>query len=471
MSDINEDKLLNFERKVLGTVNKYKMLTCKETSSVLVGLSGGADSVSLVLALDALKKSGLGIEISCAHVNHMIRGASADADEEFSRRLCLRLGIPFFSERIDIPRLSSERGKGTEETARDERYAFFDRIKRENGIDLTATAHTASDNAETMIFNLARGSALDGLCGIPPKREGIIRPLIFCTRAEVEEYLSLKGQDYVTDETNLADDYSRNIIRHAVMPKLKTINPSIEKTLSESAEILRHDRDCLNRIAEKETENGNARIAEMPVGVAARVVRNAYRDFAGKELSGANLSEILRVAGESLYDKTAKYVSCGGIFAILSRGEVSFVREIETSSDGGFCFEPKHGLNEVSDGRWLVLLGTKEDENVRLLSEYSEHGQNSYKLTLNYSLFSDRINGKIIVRSRRPGDSYVYGGMTRKLKKVFNGMKIPNGVKNTVPVVCDDGGIIVTGLTPVADFHRGNGGDLAIFIYERIDNR
>ncbi len=470
MIDINEDILLDFERKVLKTVNKYAMLPTGDMTSVLVGLSGGADSVSLVLALEALKKSGLGIKITCAHVNHMIRGESADADEEFSRKLCLRLGIPFFSVRIDIPCLSAERGKGTEETARDERYAFFDRIKREHGISLTATAHTASDNAETMIFNLARGSALDGLCGIPPKREGIIRPLILCTRAEVEEYLSLKGQDYVTDETNLADDYSRNIIRHAVIPKLKTINPSIEKTLSESAEILRHDRDFLNSEAECESESGNNRISDMSDGVAARVVKNAYRDFAGKELSGANLSEILRVAKESRTDGTVKYVSCGEVFVKAEKGAFSFVQKTDETSADGFCIEAKPGLNKVSDGKWIVIFGGDKEKNDKLLSEYSKHSQNSYKLTLNYSLFSDRISGNIIIRSKCPGDSYVYGGMTRKLKKVFNDKKIPNGEKGKVPVICDANGIILTGVTPIADFHRDVGGDLEVLVYRRIDD-
>ena len=158
-----EAQLLEFERKVLDTVKKYEMIkTCGKTS-VLVGLSGGADSVSLLLSLCALKKSGIDLEISCAHVNHMIRGESADSDERFSENLCKRLGVPFFSAKIDIPSISKKLGKGTEETARDERYAFFDRVKREYGIELAATAHTASDNAETMIFNLARGASLDGL--------------------------------------------------------------------------------------------------------------------------------------------------------------------------------------------------------------------------------------------------------------------------------------------------------------------
>ena len=462
-----EAQLLEFERKVLDTVKKYEMIkTCGKTS-VLVGLSGGADSVSLLLSLCALKKSGIDLEISCAHVNHMIRGESADSDERFSENLCKRLGVPFFSAKIDIPSISKKLGKGTEETARDERYAFFDRVKSENGIELAATAHTASDNAETMIFNLARGASLDGLCGIPPKREGIIRPLILCTRTEVEEYLYQKGETYVTDETNLTDDYSRNLIRHAVIPKLKTVNPSLEKTLSESAELLRYDRDCLNDAAKREAEEGENCISRMPQSIAARVVRNAYRDFTGRELSGANLSEILRVSNDCLSDGLTKFVSCGSVFAAISPDAFSFVNEIPSAES--YSVVLKEGLNVIKDGSWLVFLGEGDCQSREALHIWTSHSQNSYKLALHYSLFSDRISGNIIARSRLHGDSYTYGGMNRKLKKVFNGQKIKNAEKCEIPIICDDNGIILTGVTPVADRHCGVGGDLPIEIYKIVE--
>ena len=176
------------EEKILNAVKRFSLLSCGE--SVTVALSGGADSVSLLFALLQLQKK-LGISVSAAHFNHMIRGAEADRDEAFAREFCERLGVPFTAGRGDVPQYAAENRISEETAARLLRYAFLEKAD-----GLVATAHTASDNFETVLFNLTRGAALGGLCGIPPKRGKFIRPLLFCTREDIEEYCRESSRIY-----------------------------------------------------------------------------------------------------------------------------------------------------------------------------------------------------------------------------------------------------------------------------------
>lgn len=180
--------------------------------SVLVGFSGGADSALLLTLLSERRE----LRVCAAHLNHGIRGEEAERDEEFCRRFCLGINIPFFSARIDIPRLAAERKAGIEETARRERYAFFRRICEEEGLDCIATAHNATDNAETVLLRLIRGSGTDGLCGIPPVRDNIIRPLLLCTKEEILSECGRRGIRYVHDSSNDNTEYRRNFIRHRI---------------------------------------------------------------------------------------------------------------------------------------------------------------------------------------------------------------------------------------------------------------
>ena len=173
---------------------------------VTVGLSGGADSVALLCVLKELEND-LDIKISACHINHCLRGEESDRDQKFCEQLCLKLDVPFSSIAVDVTGYCRKNKVSTEEGARILRYNALLDVCKGNKL---ATAHTLSDNAETVIINMVRGSALDGLCGIPPVRGNIIRPLIGCSRAEVESYLDALGQQYVTDSSNLTDDYRRN---------------------------------------------------------------------------------------------------------------------------------------------------------------------------------------------------------------------------------------------------------------------
>ena len=178
-------------KKVISAIEKYEMF--RYNTDVAVALSGGADSVALLLALSELKEK-YGLTLSAIHVNHCLRGEESDRDETFAVKLCESLGVPLTVTRIDVKGEAEKTGESIELAARNLRYEVF----RNEAVGLVATAHTASDNIETALFNMTRGAGLKGMAGIPPKRDIFVRPLIFCTRDEVESYLAEKKTSFVT---------------------------------------------------------------------------------------------------------------------------------------------------------------------------------------------------------------------------------------------------------------------------------
>ena len=230
---------------ILKAIEQFSLI--RKGDRVTVALSGGADSMSLLYALNSLKNE-LGISLFAAHLNHMIRGDEALRDEQFVKAECEKLGVKLFCERANIPEIAQKNGESLELCARKVRYTFLERVS--NG-GLVATAHTASDNLETMLFNLARGTAIDGLCGIPPKRDIYIRPLIFVTRDDVEKYCKQESVPFVTDSTNLSDDYTRNKIRHKIIPVLKEINQNAETSAVNTALNLREDASFIKLLAKE----------------------------------------------------------------------------------------------------------------------------------------------------------------------------------------------------------------------------
>ncbi|MBR2876507.1 MAG: tRNA lysidine(34) synthetase TilS, partial [Clostridia bacterium] len=237
---------LIINKKAKKAIEKYGML--KNGSKIIVGLSGGADSVCLLHFLHSVKDE-YNLTICAAHVNHGIRGEEAVSDSEFAREMANSLNIEFKLSEVDCIEEAELHNETVEEAGRRLRYEFFDSLRTQES-DVIATAHNCNDNAETVIFNVSRGSALNGAKGIPPKRDDrIIRPLIFCTRAEIEGYCEENNLSYVTDSTNLSDDYTRNRIRHIIIPELEKINPQAVTAFSRFTEGVRSDCDYLDSVA------------------------------------------------------------------------------------------------------------------------------------------------------------------------------------------------------------------------------
>ena len=224
------------EEKFLKTVKENNLI--KENEVIVVGVSGGPDSIALLYCLNKFKKM-LKYKIVCAHINHLIRKDSTD-DEKFVENECKKLEIPFFKKREDIEALSKKLKKGTEETGRKVRYDFFDEVSEKVGATKIAIAHNMNDNAETMLLNLIRGAGMQGLEGIQEVEYGkYIRPFINISRDEIEKYCEKNHLNPRIDSTNKENIYNRNIIRNEILPKIKEINPNIVESLSRMSKIIR----------------------------------------------------------------------------------------------------------------------------------------------------------------------------------------------------------------------------------------
>jgi len=230
----------------------------QQDDSIIIALSGGADSVVLLHVLLHLKQE-IGIrQIFAAHINHGLRGEAATADEDFCRQLCEKLEIPVQIYRADVRGLAAKESLSIEEAGRKLRYrylqeaaAFFDAPNAK-----IATGHHQNDNAETIVMNLARGAGLRGLCGIPPVNGNVIRPLLDVSRAEIEDYIAAFNLEYVDDASNFSQEYARNRVRHTVLPAIEAaINPGAVQTIANNAAWLRADEEFLEETARRAFEN------------------------------------------------------------------------------------------------------------------------------------------------------------------------------------------------------------------------
>ena len=263
---------------------------------VLCAVSGGVDSMYLLHRMTALGAQR-GFTVGCAHFNHGLRGAESDRDEAFVRTQCAHLGVPFYAGRGDV---ASVRGMGTEGAARQLRYAFLTDCAAAHGYDWIATAHTADDNAETLLLNLARGCGLRGLTGIPPQRGKLLRPMLDTTRAEAEAYLAAHGIAHVEDSTNASDAYARNRVRHHAVPALESVNAAFVQHAADTAALLREDERFLGGLAAEFLAGQTpaegiptAELLALPRPVRVRVLQQA----AGRELSRRHLLALEQLCG------------------------------------------------------------------------------------------------------------------------------------------------------------------------------
>ena len=233
------------DNKVLQTIKKYNLIN--ENDSIVIGVSGGPDSVCLFHILNDLKTK-LNFKIVVAHLNHMIR-KEADEETEYVEKLCSNYNVPCYTKKVDILEKANSEKKSTEEAGREERYAFFEEVLKKVGANKIATAHNANDNAETILMNIFRGTGISGLKGIEPIRDGIfIRPLIECERVEIEEYCERYSLEPKIDKSNFENVYTRNKIRNILIPEIKeNFNPNIIEGLGRLSMLVRQENDFINR--------------------------------------------------------------------------------------------------------------------------------------------------------------------------------------------------------------------------------
>lgn len=237
------------KQKILQTIKKYNLI--KNGDSIVIGVSGGPDSICLLHILNELKQE-LNFKIYVAHINHMIR-EEADIETEYVKEFCNKMEVECFVKRIDVVKIATELKKGTEETGRQVRYDFFNEVMEKTNSNKIATAHNNNDKAETIIMNILRGSGTAGLKGIEAIRDNkFIRPLIDITRDEIEEYCTVNNLNPQIDKSNNENIYTRNKIRNVVIPYIKQeFNPNIIKTINRLSEVITEENEYLNNITTK----------------------------------------------------------------------------------------------------------------------------------------------------------------------------------------------------------------------------
>lgn len=441
--------MTEFCEKLTNTAHAGHMLD--GAVGVTVALSGGADSVALLLAL---KKSFVG-EIKAVHINHNIR-QSALRDENFCRALCEKEKIPLAVYSENVPAYAAEKKLGIEEAAREVRYRIFDSLCKDDFP--VALAHTADDNLETVIFNLCRGASLRGLAGIVPSRGGIIRPMIEITREEILEFLASENTSFVTDETNFDTAYTRNFIRHKIVPLLRDINPSVAPVVSSSSALLRRDEKYLVDTAKKYLGVETAVLSALDDAILSRVIQCLYREKTGKSLPSYHTAEIMRLI--RLGNKARVSLPAGCYADISEHLSVRFPENKPNEPLYSELFD-RINLFSINGKNALAYIGNDPPEK----SDYI----NIYNLFITDKIVFDRIYGKVFVRERMPGDTIRSGGMTKKLKKLFCDRLTPE-IRKVTPVFCDDNGVFfVPGVCIRDDVkYRGDGKPCFICFFAQI---
>lgn len=410
------------------------------TESILVALSGGADS-SALLHLAAQYGKRVGCPVLAAHVNHSIRGEEynfeADRDEDFCRSLCSSLNIPLYVKKVDIPSLAKESGRSLETEAREARYSFFASLMQEQNIRILATAHNADDNVETQLFNFFRGCGIDGLVGIPEAREmagvdggRVVRPLLRAEKAEIIAYCEENGINYVTDSTNFEDDCTRNAIRHKIIPALLEIFPHAKRSAGKLALSAAQDSDFILCEAKKYLAShprlDSAELLSLHPALCKRVIMLAFEESSDETLEHSHLDALLSLltnqkngASLSLPGKTKASVTDGGL---------SFSRDKKEAEQESAPYSHKLdlGLNIIENTSFAVLLTRNVDETPPQPDGYSLYASAAIRVADPDSLYA---------RSRTPGACVKDGGVNKRIKKLMCDKKIPLNDRYTLPLI------------------------------------
>lgn len=432
--------------KVKNTIEKYRLLEPKDR--VIIGLSGGADSVFLLMMMKELMQE-YDLEIYAAHLNHQIRGMEAQKDAAFCVSLCDEFAIPCFVKAIDVPKFCKENNYSIEEGARVLRYNMFFELKEQLMADKVAIAHNQDDQAETILMRMMRGTGLDGLRGIEYKRlDGIIRPIMDISRNEIENYCRENEVQFRTDKTNFEDVYTRNKIRLHLIPYIKEhFNPNIKVSLSRMANLIREDSDFLSQEADKafsqaclfeSKDQVHLKIESLldnDISIFNRIVRKSIEKIL-TNLIGIESVHIDYVFNLLEKGKTGSYISLPrGIFVYRKNEEIWFTnRKIESTQ---LSYE-----RDIVLGKRIQILEANIEVFASIITQ-DQMKSESKKDGVKYFDFK-KVSGKLRIRNRRNGDKIRMLGLggAKKIKDLFIDLKIPKEKREEIPIVEDAKGIL-----------------------------
>lgn len=419
--------------QVRRTIEEYHMA---KGGRLVVGLSGGADSVCLLHVLWQLAPR-YGWELQAVHIHHGLRGAEADRDAAFAMEFAQALGVPCQVVSFDVAAEARKQGRSTEEMGRILRYETFGNLAGEHG--QVAVAHHANDQAETLLMRLCRGTGLLGLTGMAPVRGNIIRPLLFCSRKEIEAYCKEHGLLYQEDSTNKDTAYTRNKIRHEALPLLEEVHSGSTAHLAETAALLAADSDFLEQAAKAAYEE--TKLKETPVTLSCeklsalhpalrmRVLRYAMAEMLG---SGRNISHVHLRDVESLLEKQSGVFvqTAGGLLVRRQYDSLIFGRR-ENKQDGFSYNLPLGGAVFVQEAEILVENGVFSGKSEEIPADGCTN-------VFDY----DKITQNLCCRTRAAGDRITLPGGTKKLKSFLIDEKIPADQRNELPLIACGGDIV-----------------------------
>ena len=404
--------------KILETIRKYDMIRPGE--KVLVGFSGGADSVCLLDSLKALS-GALSCSIYALHVHHMLRGENADRDAAFAENFCRERGIPFSCVRADVRKRAGLSGESLEEAARAVRYEALRENAKALGCGKIALAHHRNDQAETVLFHMIRGSGIRGLSGIRPVRDEIIRPLYGLTRPEILQDLRKNHLSWCEDETNDSDEASRNVIRHYVLPALSSVRRDAVSKIAGTGEYLAEVEAYLVNEAREKLQSVPSRDG---IGIDAKLLQDSP-EILREYLVGT----ALRDQGFSMKDVTREHLKAAAGLASMQVGKKAElpggIRAVRTYES--VIFEKKDDKEEKKENWSMRIRIFPRPEGVNF-------PEKEYTKWFDY----DKINGTPVLRTRRSGDRIaVQPSMHKKLKDWMIDRKIPKEIRDRIMLVAD----------------------------------
>ena len=435
--------------KVYEYIEKHNMFN--ENDKVVAGISGGADSVCLLLVLLELRKRK-NIEITAVHVNHQIRGEAALHDQHFTEELCERYNVKCVVVSEDVPALAKLRKQSLEEAGRDLRREAFEKVLKEENANKIAMAHHENDNAETFIMHLIRGAGLNGLSGIWPVNGNVVRPLLCVTRKEIEKYVISKGLTWCDDLTNDEDEYTRNRIRHQVIPALesetdgnavKHINAAMEQIRLAldfiEEETIRAYKFCVIEKSADEIEINKDKLYLYHRMIRTSVIKEALYKISGhkKDLGTVHFEDI-----ESLFNKQSgrrcnlpyNITAVRTYENVVLKKNIKGKKEAETIEEIPLVIPGETYIKEKNMKIVTRLIPVPEGFDVRDIQ------QKTYTKWFDY----DIIKCKLVIRSKRAGDTITVSkdGHIKKIKSYFIDEKIPADKRSMIPLIAEENNIL-----------------------------